>query len=146
MSLQLAFDFEAALPVMPADPRPARRGARGAGAVGYHAGRAAELRIAQDYERRGYPIAGTRWRGRGGEIDLIARDGDGLIFIEVKKSRSFARAAERLSPAQMRRICAAAEEFAGGEPRGLLTEMRFDLALVDRTGAVRVIENAFGEV
>lgn len=62
------------------------------GAVAYQAGLAAEACIADDYERRGYPIAARRWRGQGGEIDLVARDGDGLVFIEVKKSRSFDRA------------------------------------------------------
>ncbi|SFD89170.1 YraN family protein [Roseivivax sediminis] len=113
-------------------------------ATTHEAGRAAELRIAQDYERRGYPVARHRWRGRGGEVDLIARDGDGLIFVEVKKSRSFARAAERLSRRQMDRLCASAEEFCAGEPRGSLTDIRFDVALVDAHGQVRVIENAFG--
>jgi putative endonuclease len=137
----MEFDFEAAVAVV--SPI---FSARSRGAVGYQAGLSAELRIAQDYERRGYAIARTRWRGRGGEIDLIARDGDGLIFVEVKKSRSFAKAAERLSAAQMARICASAEEFLGTQPRGRLSDVRFDVALVDAMGAVRVIENAFGEV
>ena len=64
------------------------------GRMAYHAGIAAENRIAQDYERRGFAIARRRWRGRAGEIDLILRDGAALIFVEVKQSRSFARAAE----------------------------------------------------
>ena len=55
-----------------------------AGAMAYHAGLAAEGRIAQDYARRGFPLANQRWRGRGGEIDLIVRDGEGFIFVEVK--------------------------------------------------------------
>lgn len=115
------------------------------GSVAYHSGASAELRIAQDYERRGFPVARQRWRGQGGEIDLIARDGDGLIFVEVKKSRCFSRAAERLSPRQMQRIYATAEEYLGTQPRGQLTDVRFDVALVDGQGAVRVIENAFGQ-
>lgn len=151
MSFQLAFDFEAAVPVTVTQPvRPVEavllRTARHRGEVGYQAGRSAELCVAQDYERRGYAVARTRWRGRGGEIDLILGDGAGLVFVEVKKSRSFARAAERLSAAQMRRICASAEEFLGTQPRGQLTDVRFDVALVDDRGAVRVIEHAFAEV
>ena len=70
---------------------------RARGRMGYHAGLAAEERIAQDYERRGFAVARRRWRGQGGEIDLIVRDGAALIFIEVKQSRDFDRAAERLS-------------------------------------------------
>ncbi|MGR3805381.1 YraN family protein [Marinibacterium profundimaris] len=112
----------------------------------YHAGLAAEERIAQDYERRGIPVARRRWRGQGGEIDLIARDGEALIFIEVKKSRDFDRAAERLGRRQMARLCQTAEEFLAGEPRGLLTEMRFDVALVDAQGRHMILENAFGAV
>lgn len=114
------------------------------GRMAFHAGVAAELRIAQDYERRGFAIARRRWRGAGGEIDLIVRDGNGLIFVEVKKSRSLARAAESLSSRQMQRIYASAEEFLGTEPRGSLTDVRFDVALVDGFGDLQIIENAFG--
>ncbi|MGR3389706.1 MAG: YraN family protein [Sagittula sp.] len=121
-----------------------RRAKRDAGRTGYEAGASAELRVAQDYERRGFPLARRRWRGQGGEIDLIVRDGDGLIFVEVKKSRSFQRAAERLSRQQMNRIISAAEEFLGTQPRGSLTDVRFDLAMVDGYGQIRVIENAIG--
>lgn len=115
------------------------------GSVGYHAGRVAEELVAQDYMRRNHGIAARRWRGRSGEIDLIARDGDTVVFIEVKKSRSFARAADRLGRRQMDRICASAGEFLAGEPRGQLTDVRFDLAVVNGVGALKVIENAFME-
>ena len=119
---------------------------RARGRMGYHAGLAAEERIAQDYERRGFAVARRRWRGQGGEIDLIVRDGAALIFIEVKQSRDFDRAAERLSARQMERLCVSAEEFLAGEPRGLLTEMRFDVALVDAQGRHMILESAFGAV
>ncbi|MDA7964085.1 YraN family protein [Ruegeria sp.] len=121
----------------------ARRSMRGS--VSHHSGQAAELRVATDYERRGFSIAHRRWRGTGGEIDLIARDGDGLIFIEVKKSTSFDQAASRISRRQMDRICASAAQFLEHEPGGQLTNVRFDAALVDATGAVQIIENAFGQ-
>ena len=115
------------------------------GAVGYYAGYVAEDIVAQDYLHRGRPVVHRRWRGKGGEIDLIAREGDCVVFIEVKKSSSFDAAALRLGRRQMDRLCAAASEFLAGEPRGQLTDMRFDLALVDGRGAMRIIENAFGE-
>lgn len=115
------------------------------GSVSYHAGRVAEDIVANAYLKRGHTLAGRRWRGQGGEVDLIMRDGDGIVFVEVKKSRDFARAAMHLSRRQMDRLCAAASEFVAGEPLGQLTEMRFDLALVNGQGAVQVIENAFME-
>jgi len=110
----------------------------------YHAGLSAEQRIAQDYERRGFVVARRRWRGSAGEIDLITRDGDDLVFVEVKQSRSIAQAAERLNRRQMARIYASAEQFLAGEPKGQLTNVRFDVALVDHAGAFEIIENAFG--
>jgi putative endonuclease len=45
----------------------------------------------------------------------------------------------------MDRICSSAAEFLAGEPRGQLTDVRFDLAMVDALGSVKVIQNAFME-
>lgn len=118
--------------------------ARSRGKMAHLSGEAAERRIALDYERRGFTVARRRWRGAGGEIDLITRNADGLVFVEVKQSRDFARAAERLGRRQMDRICASAEQFLAGEPGGALTNVRFDVALVDAAGAYEIIENAFG--
>lgn len=114
------------------------------GQLGYLAGAAAEDIVARAYDDRGCTTAARRWRGQGGEIDLIVRDGAQVIFVEVKKSASFAQAATRLTRRQMDRICMAACEFVGNEPRGMLTEMRFDLAMVDGRGDVQIIPNAFG--
>lgn len=122
---------------------PAVRARQARGQTAYHAGCAAEDIVAREYVRRSGTVAHRRWRGQSGEVDLIAREGDRVVFIEVKKSSSFTRAAEMLRPRQMERLCRSAEEFVATEPRGQLTEMRFDLALVDQTGGVRIIENAF---
>ncbi|AAV93718.1 YraN family protein [Ruegeria pomeroyi] len=108
------------------------------------AGEAAENSVLRDYERRGYHLVRRRWRGRCGEIDLIARSGDEVVFVEVKQSRDFARAAESLGARQMKRLHAAAAEFLAEEPDGQLTPMRFDVALVDGTGRLEIVENAFG--
>jgi len=114
-----------------------------AGAMAYHAGLAAEGRIAQDYTSRGFELVHERWRGKGGEIDLIMRDGDGFIFIEVKQSRSFERAVRRISRTQVRRIYASAQEYLATQPRGNLTDVRFDVALVNGRGETQIIENAY---
>jgi len=113
------------------------------GLVSYHAGLAAEGSVERFYADAGHEITRRRWRGSGGEIDLIVRDGDGLIFIEVKKSKNFARAAERVSQRQMQRIYASAAEFLADEPNGQDTDARFDVALVNGVGEIKVIENAF---
>ncbi len=114
------------------------------GACGFHAGLAAEASVAAHYLREGLAVVARRWRGRAGEIDVIAQDGDELVFIEVKKSRDFASAAARLGPRQIGRILDAAAEFLGTQPLGQSTPVRFDVALVDRHGRIEVLENALG--
>ncbi|TNF21749.1 MAG: hypothetical protein EP318_05585 [Rhodobacteraceae bacterium] len=107
------------------------------------AGAAAEEAIARVYRDAGHRVLERRWRGRGGEIDLILQDRDGtLVFAEVKKGRDFAGALARISPAQVARIHAAAEEYLGSCPQGLLSDIRFDAALMDGTGRVEIHEGA----
>jgi putative endonuclease len=118
---------------------------RARGKVNYLSGDAAEQQVAQHYARKGMPIVHRRWRGHAGEIDLVARNGSGFVFVEVKKSNCHARAASSLSAAQMSRIYRAAEQFLGTQRLGLLTEARFDVALVNGAGGVQLIENAFGQ-
>lgn len=118
------------------------RVARGISA--YASGQAAEARVAELYAERGCEILERRWRSPAGEIDLILRDGDAIVFVEVKKSGTHDSAAERLSRRQMDRICMAALLYTERFPTGSLSEMRFDAALVDGCGRVGIIENAFG--
>lgn len=98
--------------------------------------------MARFYQQSGRAIAGRRWRCQWGEIDLIAREGDRVVFIEVKKAATHAKAAERLGHRQIQRLFSAASVFLDGEPRRGLTEARFDVALVDATGRVEILENA----
>ena len=100
------------------------------GARSYYAGIAAEDSVARFYDRSGRAVCARRWRGLSGEIDLIARQGAEVIFIEVKQSATHAEAAENLTQRQMDRIYGAASEFLAGEPGGQLTDVRFDVALV----------------
>jgi putative endonuclease len=114
---------------------------RATGKMSYLAGMAAEDAVAADYARRGYDVVARRWRGSRGELDLVARNGDGLIVVEIKQARDFARAMSHLTPAQLGRIYGTASEFAATEPRGQLTDLRLDVALVDGTGRVEIHEN-----
>lgn len=113
------------------------------GRMSYLAGLAAEDAVAADYRARGYILLEVRWRGKRGEIDLIFADGPGVVMVEVKKSWSFDAALAHITPAQVRRLFATAEEFVGTRPLGNLTDIRFDVALMDQHGQVSVMENAF---
>jgi putative endonuclease len=130
----MPFDFVAS---------PARQARKARGLTNYLAGHAAEASVARHYEDRGVTICARNWRGITGEIDLIGRDGDVVVFVEVKQSRSHDLAASHISTAQIGRIFKTVDEFLAGEPKGLLTDVRIDLALVDGQGRIDVVENAF---
>jgi putative endonuclease len=121
----------------------AREQRRHRGAVSYFAGLSAEASVARHYEDTGRTICARRWRGNAGEIDLVAQEGQVIVFIEVKQSRTHALAAEHLTKRQMERIYASASEFLSHEPSGQLTEVRFDVALVDNIGKIEIVEQAF---
>lgn len=138
-------DWQAGACAVPLPVRSAPSVARSArGHMAHLAGAMAEDQVLTKYLRSGYELVARRWRGQAGEIDLILRQGDCLVFVEVKRSSSHAAAAERLGRRQMNRICLAGCEFCGGQPGGQLSEMRFDVALVDGIGRIDVLENAFG--
>lgn len=113
------------------------------GTTSYHAGLLAEGSVERYYQQAGSSILARRWRGDGGEIDLVARDGAEVVFIEVKRSTTHARAAEALGRRQMVRIFQAAAEYLERETLGQLTPARFDVALVDGAGRVEILQNAF---
>ncbi len=108
----------------------------------YHAGLAAEHCVADKYTRCGLDIVAERFKSSMGEIDLIARHNDKLYFIEVKKSKTFDRAANALGARQMKRIQNASLCYLQKMGLPLETKMRFDVALVDAQGFIKVIPNA----
>ena len=112
------------------------------GAMSYHAGLAAEECVARCYAEQGATELARRWRGTSGEIDLVVSQGGQIVFVEVKASRSFDRAAAALTAKQIGRIHNAGAEFLGSRPDGQLTPVRFDVAVVNGTGEVRLMQGA----
>jgi putative endonuclease len=87
-----------------ANPDHLERGARG------------EKLACRYLRRNGYKILYRNFRGRsGGEIDIVARDGDTLVFIEVKtRSREdFGRPLEAIGTDQQQRISAVPSPGSG---------------------------------
>ncbi|MDE1172285.1 MAG: YraN family protein [Parvibaculaceae bacterium] len=78
---------------------------------------------------KGYRILGSRVRTRAGEIDLVARRGRVLAFVEVKSRQAQADARLALQPRQQYRLARAAEAWAAGrrELEGLI--WRYDLMI-----------------
>lgn len=75
------------------------------------AGRRGELWAAIYYRFRGYRILKTRYKTKVGEIDLIARKRDIIVFIEVKHRKTLDAGIYSVSDNQTRRIDAAADIF-----------------------------------
>ncbi len=107
-------------------------------------GLAAEAAVRRAYELRGCTVLAERWRGPGGEIDLILKDQELIIFVEVKQAGDMASAAQRISDRQVARIMSSAAVYLDSCPNGALTQTRVDVALVNGNGEIEIIENAFG--
>ena len=110
------------------------------GTSNHLAGLAAEHSVIAEYAGRAHHMLAHRWRGTSGEIDLIFADGDGLIFTEVKKSRSHKTALRSLGYRQQKHIYKAATEYLAVTGRSLVTAMRFDVGLVDRQGHIQMMK------
>jgi putative endonuclease len=103
-------------------------------------------RLAAGYLRRqGYLILETDWRCQAGQVDLIARDGEQLVFVEVKTRRS-QRAGlpeEAVTRAKKERLIRLAESYRQSKPEGDLPESwRIDVVAIDvsGSGAIQRIE------
>ena len=106
----------------------------------------AESLAAAFLERQGLKILERNYRCRFGEIDLVARSGGVLVFVEVRarKSEAFGDAAGSITAAKRRRLVDAARHFLAR--RRVERACRFDVVLV-RGSEQRVewITDAFGE-
>ncbi len=98
--------------------------------------------------RRGFDVLARRFQGRGGEIDLIAFEGEVLVFVEVKTrvSREFGDPWEFVDWEKQQRFRRAAEEFIARHDLGQYT-YRFDIVSVVAPGAgeeaIALYRNAF---
>jgi putative endonuclease len=95
-------------------------------------GRGGETAARTFLEGLGYTFVAANWRWRSGELDLVMRDGDLLVFVEVKTRHGEAagRAEEGISYAQGRRILATAELFVAKHPDLDVSAWRVDLVAV----------------
>ena len=93
-------------------------------------GREAEERATRYLAGRGLTVVTRNFRVRGGEIDLICRDGRTLVFVEVRQRsrQDYGGAAESITYAKRRRIILAARFYLAGKPA---CDCRFDCVLIE---------------
>jgi putative endonuclease len=110
-------------------------------------GKTGEDLACRELETRGYVILARRYRQRGGEIDIIARDGATLVFVEVKTrdGHEFGDAAEAVTAWKRRRMAHVALDYMS---RHHISECpcRFDVVSIHVDGgrpAIELFQNAF---
>jgi putative endonuclease len=96
----------------------------------FRTGLSAEARAAAYLMAKGYRILAKRFRTRYGEIDLVARRRNLLVFVEVKARASLDDAAYAVTPRQQRRIIDAAQAWLMAHPEHAEFELRFDAVLI----------------
>jgi putative endonuclease len=110
-------------------------------------GKTGEDLACRELERRGYAIVARRYRRRGGELDIIAKDGPTLVFVEVKAREGSAcgAPAEAVTPPKQRRIARLALDYLARH-RLLDAPCRFDVVsihVVQGHATIEVFQNAF---
>jgi putative endonuclease len=110
-------------------------------------GKIGEDLACRELQRRGYAILARRYRGRAGELDIIARDGPTVVFVEVKarEGREFGDAVEAVTSLKRRRMTRVALEYL---VRHRLTHCpcRFDVVSIhmeNEQPVIKLYQNAF---
>ncbi|HEY3326796.1 MAG TPA: YraN family protein [Novimethylophilus sp.] len=108
-------------------------------------GPAAEKLAVEFLQRNGLRLIESNFRSRHGEIDLILRDGDTIVFAEVRlrSNSAFGGAAASITPAKQAKIIRTAQFYL--QHTRSQASCRFDAVLLESLDATRVawIKNAF---
>lgn len=105
-------------------------------------------KIAQDFlKKKGYRLLDTNFRSREGEIDIVARKGKCLVFVEVRtrSSQSFGTPEESITSTKKERLIRLALAYLQGHPSPH-SDWRIDMVAVELHGQqvtrIELIENA----
>ncbi|MBI4266960.1 MAG: YraN family protein [Chloroflexi bacterium] len=109
-------------------------------------------KIALDFlKKRGYRILETNYRCREGEIDIVARQKDCLVFIEVRAKRSlaFGTPEESITPAKLAKLRTVAAHYQQTH-KDLPAQCRIDVVALEldsknKPARIELIENAVGD-
>lgn len=107
------------------------------------AGKQAEAQAEQFLCQQGLKLVERNYRCKLGEIDLIMRDGDSLVFVEVRLRRhsGFGSAAESVTPQKQRKLILAAQHYL--QHAGKNQPCRFDIVGLDQQSPPTWLKNAF---
>ncbi|PPJ48084.1 YraN family protein [Rhizobium sp. KAs_5_22] len=92
---------------------------------------------------KGYSILAMRYRARAGEVDIIARRGEVIAFIEVKARRDLMAAIDAVTFTSQNRIRAAGDHWLARQPDAARLSLRYDIVAIVPWTWPRHIEDAF---
>jgi putative endonuclease len=98
--------------------------------AGYRLGLRAEVLAALFLRLKGYRILARRYQNPVGEIDIVAKKGKALVFVEVKARPSMDIAHESIRKNQRARIVRGAEAYLSRNPKYVNHDLRFDAVLI----------------
>jgi putative endonuclease len=103
----------------------------------------AEDRACRHLEGSGLTIVERNFRTRGGEIDIVARKGNVIVFVEVRSREApgFGTPEETVTPAKRRRIVAAARQYLSNVPPASWREARFDVIAIEGSGEAAALRH-----
>lgn len=120
---------------------------RGTSANSPDKGSLAELQAEKYLQARGLISVARNYRCAAGEIDLIMREGDTLVFIEVRlrSNQRFAHAAESVNYRKQRKVIKAAQHYLLVKQLTDKLPCRFDVVAIDSIAATHIdwIPDAF---
>ena len=92
-----------------------------------------EQRALESLEHAGLKLVERNYRTRFGELDLVMRDGNTLVFVEVRYRRDsrFGGGAASVGPAKREKLTRAAQGFLQAHPRLAAMPCRFDVVAFD---------------
>jgi putative endonuclease len=129
--------------VKPSAVRPVKAPPDAARVAAFRRGLSAESRAALFLIAKAYRILARRWKTPFGEVDIVARRRNDLVFVEVKARENFDAAAEAVTDRSQQRIIAAAEFWLAHHPQDAHCVIRFDAILIAPGKLPRHIPNAF---
>ena len=90
-------------------------------------------------QEKGYVLVATNYRCRWGEVDIVAQEGDDLVFVEVRTRRSvlYGTPEESITAAKARKLVATAQEFLQAHDQ-VHAGWRIDLIAIRLDGDRRV--------
>ena len=100
------------------------------------AGAAFEARAQRDLERAGLVLLARNYTTRHGELDLVMRDGDRVVFIEVRQRgrAGHGSAAASITASKRERLVRTASLWLAAHPQHARCACRFDVVSYDGTG------------